>query len=1179
MRKTKTMDGNFAASYISYAFTDVSAIFPITPSTTMGENVDEWSSKGVKNIFGQPVKVVEMQSEAGAAGAVHGSLQGGALTTTYTASQGLLLMIPNMYKMSGELLPGVFHVSARAIAAHALSIFGDHQDVMATRQTGFAMLAESNVQEVMDLSAIAHLAAIKGRVPFLNFFDGFRTSSEIQKVEVLEYDELEKLLDKEALAAFRNRSLNSERPVTRGTAQNADIYFQGREAANKYYDAIPEIVEGYMEEITKLTGRNYQLFNYYGAEDAERLIIAMGSACDTITEVIDYLMAKGEKVGLLNVHLYRPFSTRHFLNAIPKSVKKIAVLDRTKEPGSAGEPLYQDVRNAFYEAEERPVIVGGRYGLGSKDVTPGQILAVYENLDFNEIKNGFTIGIEDDVTFTSLPKHEEIDTTAEGTVQCQFWGLGSDGTVGANKSAIKMIGDYTDLYAQGYFFYDSKKSGGITISHLRFGKKKIMSPYLIQSADFIACHNPSYVRNYDLVKSLKKNGTLLLNCSWNLDELNANLPAKMKSDLVKKNISFYTVDAQAIATEIGLGTRINMIMQSAFFKLANIIPVEDAMKHLKESVVKSYGKKGEKVVKMNNEAIDRGVNALNKIEVPADWATSTDEDTDVKDVPDFIKNILRPMNAQEGDSLPVSAIMDMADGTFPMGTSKYEKRGIAVNVPEWNIDNCIQCNQCSFVCPHAVIRPFLMNEAEMANAPEEFKAKKAMGGKSFGDYQYKIQISVLDCTGCGNCAQVCPAPKKALVMKPIETQMHENTNWDYAMTLSHKINPMNKNTLKGSQFETPLLEFSGACAGCGETPYAKLVTQLFGDRMMIANATGCSSIWGGSAPASVYTTNHLGQGPAWANSLFEDNAEFGLGIYLGHQAQRAKLLPLAKTLVQNEAISADLKAATQNFIDNFEKGEESKAARAALLPLLKDSDIAEAKELFENKDYLTKKSQWIFGGDGWAYDIGYGGLDHVLATGENINILVMDTEVYSNTGGQASKSTPAAAIAKFASSGKKTKKKDLGMMAMSYGYVYVAQIGMGSDKNQAIKALSEAEAYDGPSLVIAYAPCINQGLKLGMGFSQEQTKRAVESGYWQLYRYNPTLKEQGKNPFSLDSKEPTRSFREFLDSEVRYASLLKAYPDHAEELFAKTERDAKERLESYKRLSAYDFTAKAEETK
>lgn len=1178
MRKMKTMDGNMAASYISYAFTDVSAIFPITPSTTMGENVDEWASKGVKNIFGQPVKVVEMQSEAGAAGAVHGSLQAGALTTTYTASQGLLLMIPNMYKMAGELLPGVFHVSARAIAAHALSIFGDHQDVMATRQTGFAMLAESNVQEVMDLSGVAHLAAIKGRVPFLNFFDGFRTSSEIQKIEVIEYDELEKLLDKEAVAEFRGRSLNPERPVTRGTAQNADIYFQGREAANSYYLAIPEIVENYMEEINKLTGRDYQLFNYYGAEDAENIIIAMGSVCDTITEVIDYKAAQGEKVGLLNVHLYRPFSTKHFLNAIPKTVKKIAVLDRTKEPGSAGEPLYQDVRNAFYESDSRPMIVGGRYGLGSKDVTPGQILSVYENLAFNESKNGFTIGIEDDVTFTSLAKTEEIDTTSEGTVQCQFWGLGSDGTVGANKSAIKMIGDYTDLYAQGYFFYDSKKSGGITVSHLRFGKNKIKSPYLIQNADFIACHNPSYVKSYDMAKSLKKNGTFLLNCSWSLEELNEHLPAKMKNDLAKKNINFYTVDAQSIATEIGLGTRINMIMQSAFFKLANIIPVEDAIKHLKESVVKSYGKKGEKIVNMNYEAIDRGVKALNKIEIPANWATAADDKVE-EDVPDFIKNILRPLNAQEGDSLPVSAIMQMADGTFPPGTSQYEKRGIAVNVPEWNIDNCIQCNQCSFVCPHAVIRPFLVNEDEVANAPEGFATKKAMGGKAFGDMQYKIQVSVLDCTGCGNCAQICPAPKKALVMKPIETQMHETANWDYAMSLSHKINPMNKNTLKGSQFEKPLLEFSGACAGCGETPYAKLITQLFGDRMMIANATGCTSIWGGSAPASVYTTNHLGQGPSWANSLFEDNAEFGLGMYLGQMAQRAKLLPLAEKLAGNEAASEDLKAAAQNWVDNFAKGDESKAARAALLPLLKDSDIAEAKELFENKDYLTKKSQWIIGGDGWAYDIGYGGLDHVLASGEDINILVVDTEVYSNTGGQASKSTPTAAIAKFAASGKKTKKKDLGMMAMSYGYVYVAQIGMGADKNQAIKALSEAEAYNGPSLVICYAPCINQGLKLGMGFSQEQTKRAVESGYWQLYRFNPTLKEEGKNPFSLDSKEPTRSFREFLDSEVRYASLSKAYPDHAEELFAKTEKDAKERLDSYKRLAAYDYSVLTEEVK
>ena len=1178
MRKMKTMDGNMAASYISYAFTDVSAIFPITPSTTMGENVDEWASKGVKNIFGQPVKVVEMQSEAGAAGAVHGSLQAGALTTTYTASQGLLLMIPNMYKMAGELLPAVFHVSARAIAAHALSIFGDHQDVMATRQTGFAMLAESNVQEVMDLSGVAHLSAIKGRVPFLNFFDGFRTSSEIQKIEVIEYDELAKLLDTEAVAEFRGRSLNPERPVTRGTAQNADIYFQGREAANSYYLAIPEIVEGYMEEINKLTGRDYQLFNYYGAEDAENIIIAMGSVCDTITEVIDYKAAQGEKVGLLNVHLYRPFSTKHFLNAIPKSVKKIAVLDRTKEPGSAGEPLYQDVRNAFYESDSRPVIIGGRYGLGSKDVTPGQILSVYENLAFNESKNGFTIGIEDDVTFTSLAKNEEIDTTSKGTVQCQFWGLGSDGTVGANKSAIKMIGDYTDLYAQGYFFYDSKKSGGITVSHLRFGKNKIKSPYLIQNANFIACHNPSYVKNYDMTKSLKKNGTFLLNCGWNVEELDKHLPAKMKNELAKKNINFYTVDAQSIATEIGLGTRINMIMQSAFFKLANIIPVEDAVTHLKESVVKSYGKKGEKIVNMNYEAIERGVKALNKIEIPANWAVAVDEKVE-EDVPDFIKNILRPLVAQEGDNLPVSAIMDMADGTFPAGTSQYEKRGIAVNVPEWNIDNCIQCNQCSFVCPHAVIRPFLVNEEEVANAPEGFATKKAMGGKAFGDMQYKIQVSVLDCTGCGNCAQVCPAPKKALVMKPIETQMHETANWDYAMKLSHKINPMNKNTLKGSQFEKPLLEFSGACAGCGETPYAKLITQMFGDRMMIANATGCSSIWGGSAPASVYTTNHLGQGPSWANSLFEDNAEFGLGMYLGQTAQRAKLLPLAEKLVGNEAASEDLKAAAQNWIDNFAKGDESKAARAALLPLLKDSDIAEAKELYENKDYLTKKSQWIIGGDGWAYDIGYGGLDHVLASGEDINIMVVDTEVYSNTGGQASKSTPTAAIAKFAASGKRTKKKDLGMMAMSYGYVYVAQIGMGADKNQAIKALAEAEAYNGPSLVICYAPCINQGLKLGMGFSQEQTKRAVESGYWQLYRFNPTLKEEGKNPFSLDSKEPTRSFREFLDSEVRYASLAKAYPDHAEELFAKTEKDAKERLDSYKRLAAYDYSVLAEEVK
>ena len=1172
MRKMKTMDGNTAAAHIAYAFTDVAAIYPITPSSTMAESVDEWSSKGLLNIFGQPVKLVEMQSEAGAAGAVHGSLQGGALTSTFTASQGLLLMLPNMYKIAGELLPCVFHVSARALAAHALSIFGDHQDVMAARQTGFALLAESNVQEIMDLAGVAHLSAIKSRVPFLNFFDGFRTSSEVQKVEVIEYDELESLMDKEAVAEFRARSLNSERPVTRGTAQNPDIYFQGREAANKFYLDVPEIVENYMEEINKLTGRNYQLFNYYGAQDAENIIIAMGSVCDTIEETIDYLNANGGKVGMLNVHLYRPFSTKHLLNAIPKTVKKIAVLDRTKEPGSAGEPLYQDVRNAFYESDMRPVIVGGRYGLGSKDVTPDQILAVYQNLEFNEVKNGFTIGIVDDVTFTSLAAHEKVNTSAPGTVQCMFWGLGSDGTVGANKSAIKIIGDNTSMYAQGYFSYDSKKSGGITVSHLRFGKEKIRSPYLIQNADFVACHNPSYVNKYDMLKPLKKGGTFLLNTSWTKDELAKHIPASMKKAIVEKELNFYLIDAQSIATEIGLGSRINMIMQSAFFKLANIIPVEDAVKHLKEATYKSYGKKGEKIVAMNYEAIDRGVNALVKFEVPADWATAVDAETTVaaKEVPDFIKNILQPMNAQEGDRLPVSAFTGREDGTFPMGTSAYEKRGIAVNVPEWQLENCIQCNQCSYVCPHAVIRPYLVNEEETANAPEGFNVKKAMGGKAFADYGYKIQVSVLDCTGCGNCAQICPAPNKALIMKPIETQMHETANWDYAQELSHKLNPMNKNTLKGSQFEKPLLEFSGACAGCGETPYAKLVTQLFGDRMMIANATGCSSIWGASAPASVYTTNHLGQGPAWANSLFEDNAEFGLGIYLGNNAQRAKLLPLAESLLSEENASPELKSALQNFVDNFENGEGSKAARAALLPLLQEvkGDFKAAADMFENKDYMTKKSQWIFGGDGWAYDIGYGGLDHVLATGENINVLVMDTEVYSNTGGQSSKSTPTAAIAKFAASGKRTKKKDLGMMAMSYGYVYVAQIGMGADKNQTIKAFTEAEAYDGPSLVIAYAPCINQGLKLGMGFSQEQTKRAVESGYWALYRYNPMLKEEGKNPFVLDSKEPTRSFREFIDSEVRYSSLKQAYPDVAEELFAKTEKDAKDRLDGYKRLAA-----------
>lgn len=1168
MRKMKTMDGNTAAAYISYAFTDVAAIYPITPSSPMAEHVDEWSSQGKKNVFGQPVKVMEMQSEAGAAGAVHGSLQAGALTTTFTASQGLLLMIPNMYKMAGELLPGVLHVSARAIAAHALNIFGDHQDVMAARQTGFALLAEGGVQEVMDLAAVAHLSAIKGRVPFVNFFDGFRTSHEVQKIEVLEYDELKNLLDMKAVEEFRSRALSPEHPVTRGTAQNPDIYFQGREASNKYYEPLPEIVEGYMAEISKLTGREYHLFNYYGAQDAERIIIAMGSACETIQETVDYLNEKGEKVGLLVVHLYRPFSLEHFFKYIPKTVKKVAVLDRTKEPGSAGEPLYQDVRNAFYESELRPIVVGGRYGLGSKDVTPGQIVAVFDNLKADKPKNGFTLGIEDDVTFTSLPTAKEIDTTPKGTVACKFWGLGSDGTVGANKSAIKIIGDHTDMYAQAYFAYDSKKSGGITISHLRFGKQPIKSPYLINRADFISCSNQSYVDKYDLLAGLKDNGTFLLNCIWEGEELERRLPASMKRYIAEHNINFYIINAVKIASEVGLGGRINMVMQSAFFKLANIIPLEDAVKYLKAAVVTSYGKKGEKIVNMNNAAIDNGIEALVKVEVPASWKAVEDEAAATVQKPAFIRDIVEPMNRQEGDNLPVSAFVDMADGTFPAGTAAYEKRGIAINVPEWQLDNCIQCNQCSYVCPHAAIRPFLINKEEVDNAPETFKSKKANGGKSFENYNYKIQVSVLDCSGCGNCADICPAPNKALIMKPLESQLEQTNNWDYAIGLSPKENPMNPETLKGSQFEQPLLEFSGACAGCGETPYAKLVTQLFGDRMMVANATGCSSIWGASAPSTPYTVNHEGKGPAWANSLFEDNAEFGLGMYLGvKQIREGVAANVAEALKLD--LNAELKEALQEWYDNRDNGKASKKAVVKLLPLLaaaKDSNEL-LNEVYKKRDFLIKRSQWIFGGDGWAYDIGYGGLDHVLASGEDVNVLVFDTEVYSNTGGQSSKATPTSAIAKFAAAGKRTKKKDLGMMAMSYGYVYVAQIAMGADKNQTIKAITEAEAYDGPSLIIAYAPCINHGLKAGMGATQQEEKKAVDCGYWAMYRFNPLLKEAGKNPFTLDSKEPKASFREFIMGEVRYSSLQKAYPEIAEELFAKTEKDAMDRLESYRRLA------------
>ncbi|MDO4178182.1 MAG: pyruvate:ferredoxin (flavodoxin) oxidoreductase [Phascolarctobacterium sp.] len=1168
MAQMKTMDGNTAAAYVSYAFTDVAAIFPITPSSPMAEVVDEWSAQGKLNLFGQRVKVLEMQSEGGAAGALHGSLQSGALTTTYTASQGLLLMIPNMYKISGELLPGVLHVASRALATSSLSIFGDHQDVMACRQTGFAMLAEGSVQEVMDLSAVAHLSAIKGRVPFLNFFDGFRTSHEIQKIELIDYEDLGKMLDMDAVKAFRKRSMNPDEPVIRGTAQNPDIYFQTRESVNSYYEALPEIVEDYMSQISKVTGREYHLFNYYGAPDATDMIVVMGSGCDTVRRVVEKLNEEGGKYGVLCVHLYRPFSVKHFLGAIPETVERIAVLDRTKEPGSYGEPLYLDVCTAFFQSKRKPMIVGGRYGLGSKDILPKDVVATFENLVAAEPKNNFTVGIIEDLTNTSLTASRDIDVNPAGTKACKFWGLGSDGTVGANKSAIKIIGDYTDMYAQGYFHYDSKKSGGITVSHLRFGNTPIMAPYLINKADYVAVHNQSYVDKYDVTSGLKKGGIFLLNCTWSPEEVDAHLPGKIKKYFADNEVKFYTIDAVKIAKEIGLGGRINMIMQSAFFKLADIIPIEDAVKYLKDAVEHSYGKKGQKIVVMNNAAIDMGINAIVEIPVPAAWANA---DTSVG-APEptgneFIDKILVPMNRLEGDNLPVSIFKDMPDGTFPTGTAAYEKRGTAIDVPEWNADTCIQCNQCAFICPHAAIRPVLMTEEEAAKAPACMQSKPAIGAKP---YLFTMQVSPMDCTGCGNCAQICPAPKgKALVMKPIATQVAQADAWTYAVKeVAQKPNPMNKKTVKGSQFEQPLFEFNGSCGGCGETPYAKIVTQLCGDRMTIANASGCSSIWGGSAPSMPYTTNKCGHGPTWANSLFEDNAEYGLGMCLGAIQSRDRVANMVKEALAGD-IPQDLREAMENWLANMNEGEGTRERADALTAVLEKyaGECDKCKALLEEKIFFIKRSHWIFGGDGWAYDIGYGGVDHVLASGEDVNIMVFDTEVYSNTGGQASKSTPTAAIAKFAASGKKTKKKDLGMMAMSYGYVYVAQVAMGYDKAQTLKAIAEAEAYHGPSLIICYSPCINHGLQVGMGCSQLEEKRAVECGYWATYRYNPQLKEEGKNPFILDSKEPTANFREFLMGEVRFSSLKKLFPDTAEALFQKTEKDAMERLAGYQKLA------------
>ncbi len=1181
-RKMKTMDGNSAVAHVSYAFTDVAAIYPITPSSVMADLTDKFSAQGVKNLFGREVQVTEMQSEGGASGAVHGSLAAGALTTTYTASQGLLLMIPNMYKMAGELLPSVIHVSARALTSHALSIFGDHSDIYACRQTGYAMLCSNSPQECMDLAAVAHLSAIKGRVPFLHFFDGFRTSHEVQKIEEWDYEDLADMLDWDAVESFRRGALNPEHPVTRGTAQNDDIFFQAREACNKYYDAVPEVVVEYMNKVNAKIGTNYKPFNYYGAEDAEHVIVAMGSVCDCAEEVVDYLNAAGEKVGLLKVRLYRPFVADYMLSELPKTVKTISVLDRTKEPGSIGEPLYLDVLAAINGSDFAGVkVYTGRYGLGSKDTTPGDIIAVYRNAESETPKKRFTIGIVDDVTNLSLPVIENPDTTPAGTHSCKFWGLGADGTVGANKNSIKIIGDNTDMYAQGYFAYDSKKSGGLTVSHLRFGNTPIKSTYYISKADFVACHNPSYVDKYDIVDDLKEGGSFLLNCPWDVEELSNRLPGKMKKILAERKINFYTIDGIKIGKEIGLGGRINTVLQSAFFKIADIIPADKAKELMKAAAKKSYMKKGQAIVDMNYAAIDRGMEDLKKVEIPADWANAVDDaKADCIDgqgaLVEYVNGILKPVNAYKGNKLPVSAFMDHVDGTAPNGSAAYEKRGIAVDVPEWNSTNCIQCNKCAIVCPHAVIRPIAMTDAEVAASPEETNAIPMIG---LNDLKFVMTVSTLDCTGCGACANVCPGKKgeKALTMKPIDTQRPKQALFDYALTLDEKPEVAEKfkfSTVKGSQFKQPLLEFSGACAGCGETPYAKLVTQLFGDRMFIANATGCSSIWGASAPATPYTRNKKGHGPAWQNSLFEDNAEFGLGMALGQKAIRNRLIEYVEN-IQKDTDSADLKNACQNYLDTVTDSTSSRPATDALIAELeKNTDDAKVGELVKktlvDKDELAKKSMWIFGGDGWAYDIGFGGLDHVIASGENVNILVFDTEVYSNTGGQASKATPVGSVAQFAAAGKAVKKKDLAAIAMSYGYVYVAQCAMGADNNQVLKAMVEAESYNGPSIVICYAPCINHGIKGGMGIAQLEEKKAVEAGYWNIFRFDPRLADEGKNPFMLDGKAPSASYRDFIMGEVRYNSLSRSFPERAEQLFEKAEKVAEDKYAHLLHLAGKD---------